>query len=206
MCISVYHILFAFIQAEFITVCLQSNANTKCIRASGFYCMIYGVMTNLKRKAPCPVLSFFLFFWFFCLLPGLPNWELQCHVFGAAAMPSWTASHSWGPDTSCSALALICEDAAQLRAMAVVPQHCSDAAPLLSNQSWCTSSVSKNQSMCISHAVSSLPTFPLPMGLGKAWSLLGHQWSTSTGDLGIGWASVCCCNTNIGKWYTQKLC
>lgn len=109
-----YHLFFTIIQAEFITSCLQSNANTKGIRASGFH----GIMTNLKLKASYLVLFFFFFFYF--LLPGLLKCEQQRHVFSSSAVPSWTASQCLGSDTCCSSLALTCKDASQLRAMALL--------------------------------------------------------------------------------------
>lgn len=160
-----------------MTACLHSNANTKWISAPGFYHMILWCCKKSNSKTILPV-AFFFFSW---LLPGLPICGLQCHAFLATAMPSWLTSHCWGPNVSHS------------------------AAPLLSSQIWWATAASKKRSMCISHAVTSLPTFPLPVGLGKGWSLPGDWWSTNTGDHSLGWASMCCHNTNTGKWYSQKL-
>lgn len=85
MCISVYHILFTFLQAEFITACLQSNANTKWIRASGFYHVILWHYDKSKSKSTLPGAFFFwilvgFFFFFGVLLTSPWSAKLQTAV------------------------------------------------------------------------------------------------------------------------------
>lgn len=63
MCVSVYHLLFTFIHAEFTTACLGSNANMKQISVPGFYHMILWCYKKLNSKTTLPGAFFFFFSW-----------------------------------------------------------------------------------------------------------------------------------------------
>lgn len=154
---SVYHLLFTFILAEFMTACLQSNANTKGIRTSGFHGVIY---FKFKTKSILP--GAFLFF---------PS--SSCRSVNSNAMYSVPLQCLLGWPPSALAPTHVALPWLWPVRMHLSTSHGSslstvgDKAPLLSNQSWCANAASENQSMCISHDLPSLPTSPLPLGLSK---------------------------------------
>lgn len=198
MCISVYHLFFVFILAEFITACLPSNANSKGIRTSGFH----GVVTILKLKA-----SYLMLFPFFPSSWSAKLWtEMPCslclynafldslpvpwpwHVLLFLGSDLWGCISARSHGTALSALTKpLC-----FPIRAEVP------------------TLSLKSKVCAPHMISLL--FP---PLHYLWSRTRIRVSLGpvkhhTGDLGLGWAVVYCCRTNfwqvVGMLTTPKLC
>lgn len=119
VCISVYHLLFFFILAEFITTCLQSNANTRI----PWWC------DKFKTKSILP--GAFLFFSFFqvcqsvnsnamysvplqCLVGWPPSALAPTHVAFPWLWPvkmnlSWEPWHCWRQSPFAFGSELMCQ-------------------------------------------------------------------------------------------------